>query len=722
MSSQSEGSSYERLGPKRLRLVDVMAQSVGFVGPVFSSAFVIPLVVGVISATGKGGGVAAPLSVIIAAIGIFAIGWVVASYARQVHAAGSLYDYVTRGLGDRVGAAAGMLYYGGVLVLLIGLLLLIGGYIQSTLAAEFKVNPLPSWAWTLLLIALIAAIMYFGVQLSTRSQLTLALVSILVVTIFFISVIVKLGSANSVKPFNPGSAAQGWSGILFGVLYGVLLFVGFETAANLAEETPSPKRHIPIAVLGSAGIAVAFYTLATYVEVAGFHYSLRAITSAAAAPLFALGAPKAAGGYGGTGIDRVLELVVLFDMLAVAIGCAVSASRGLFAMARDRRLPRSLALTSKRYGSPLGAAVFITSTSVIVLLMNQFWTGLFALPKTPHYFAMFVWGSTFGGFALIVVYLLMSVGALKSFARSRGSTLIRVTAVLGVIVTGGAIFGSFYKVTNPTILAPWLAVALFAVGLAATGLFPGRLQASLQLPDLSASVAPGGAAISGALSAPDTATGGGPAAVAGQPPDAPDVLPIQQQIAKLDAEGSILDFVLMVFRIVLGWVFIYHGAQKLFGAFGGGGPSGTASYFASLGLHPGGLWATAGGIVEFFGGIGMLLGLGARIWGLLQFGDMLVAILAVNWANGLIAEKAAGGYEINLALGAIALCVFLLGPGGWSLDRLFGFERAVGIDRWTRRAGQPATQPSQSAPAAVAASPDAGRLDAPGPDGPAPDG
>ena len=692
MSSPTEIPSYERLGPKRLRLPDVIAQSVGFIGPVFSSAFVIPLVVGVISATGKGGGVASPLSVIIAAIGIFAIGWIVSSYAKQVHAAGSLYDYVTRGLGDRMGAAAGTLYYGGVLVLLIGLLLLIGGYIQSTLAAEFSVNPLPSWVWTLILIAIIAAIMYFGVRLSTRSQLTLALVSMIVVLIFFISVIVKLGSANSFKPFNPSSASQGWSGIFFGVLYGVLLFVGFETAANLAEETPHPKRHIPVAVLGSAGIAVTFYALATYVEVAGFHYSLKAITSAAAAPLFALGAPKTLGGYGSTWIDRGLELVVLFDMLAVAIGCAVSASRGMFAMARDRRLPRSLALVSKRHGTPLGATIFITVTSLIVLLMNQYWTGLFALPKTPHYFAMFAWGSTFGGFALIVVYLLMSVGALRSFAKSPGGS-IRISAVVGILVTGGAIFGSFYKVTNPTILAPWFAVVLFGLGLAGTGLWPGRPAASLELADLSSAASAGPGLQSAAAGAVATKAEAGRAMAtraSSESRPARDVLPIRQQIGKLDTEGRLLDFMLLVMRLILGWVFIYHGSQKLFGAFGGYGLKGTGGYMASLGLHPGLLWATVGGLIEFVGGIGMLAGLGARIWGLLQFGDMLVAILAVNWANGLISEKAAGGFEINLALGALALSIVVLGPGGWSLDRVLGFERALGIDRWKRRVARPA--------------------------------
>jgi amino acid transporter len=686
-----------------------MAQSVGFIGPVFSAAFVIPLVVGVISATGKGGGVASPLSVIIAAIGIFAIGWIVSSYAKQVHAAGSLYDYVTRGLGDRVGAAAGTLYYGGVLVLLIGLLLLIGGYIQSTLAAEFGVSPLPSWAWTLLVIALIAAVLYLGVRISTRSQLTLALVSMTAVLIFFIAVIVQLGSANSIRPFNPSSAAQGWSGIFFGVLYGVLLFVGFETAANLAEETPHPKRHIPVAVLGSAAIAVVFFVLATYVQVAGFHYSLRAITAAAAAPLFALGAPKAAGGYGGTWIDRGLELVVLLDMLAVAIGCAVSASRGMFAMARDRRLPRSLALVSKRHGTPVGATVLITGLSVLVLLVNQYWTSLFALPQTPHYFAMFAWGSTFGGFALIVVYLLMSVGALRNAARNPDRTRIRIAAAVGILVTGGAIFGSFYKVTNPTILAPWFAVVLFGVGLAATGLFPGRPAASLRLAGLSdaGAAAPGGPAVASegilAMTTPPAHEGSARIGEAG----GPEIPPIRQQVAKLDADGSMLDFVLFMIRLILGWVFIYHGAQKLFGAFGGYGLHGTAGYMASVGLHPGLLWAVVGGIVEFAGGICMLFGFASRIWGTLQFGDMLIAILSVNWANGLIAEKAAGGYEINLALGALTLAVVLLGPGGWSLDRLLGLEQKLGIDRWTRR-GRPRAVPAAEVLSAVGAVTDTG--------------
>jgi amino acid transporter len=455
-------------------------------GPVFSSAFIIPLVVGVISASGKGGGVASPISILIAAIGVFALGWVISRYAKEIHAAGSLYDYVSKGLGERAGVAAGWLYYMGVLILGVGLGLLIGGYIQSTIASEFSVNPLPPWAWTLLVIGLLFAVMYFGVRISTRTQLLLAMISMLVVLGFFIMVIVKLGHSNSIAPFKPSSSADGWGGIFFGVLYGVLLFVGFETAANLAEETPNPRREIPIAVLVTAGIATVFFLLAGYVEVAGFHYSLKSITAAAGAPLFALGASSKAGGYGGTWIDRLLELVVLFDMLAVAIGVSVSASRGIFAMGRDRRLPSHLATVSKRYGTPFGGTFFVIGAMLVGVVLDQFWQGLFALPKTPHYFSLFAWGSTFGGFALVVVYLFMSVGALRTFAKSSQRTWLVIAAVVGIVITGGAIWASFYKVTSPTILAPEFALIWLGVGIVAAFVTKGRTPASMQLPDLAA--------------------------------------------------------------------------------------------------------------------------------------------------------------------------------------------------------------------------------------------
>ena len=273
---------YERLGEAKLSLVDVIAQSVGFMGPVFSAAFLIPLIVGA-NVAAKGAGVAAPLSVLIAAIGVFALGWIVAQYAKKIHAAGSLYDYVSAGLGNNVGAAAGWLYYSGTMVLTAGLGVLIGGYIHDsiftsdpTVPGVFSAeSPLPIWAWSALFALLVFVVLYFGVQISTRVQLTLALASAAVVLAFFIKVIIDVGSDNDVATaFNPNSSTSGWSGIFFGVLYGVLIFVGFETAANLAEETKEPKRAIPKAVLTSVVVVSLFYLIASYAQVAGFGFNV----------------------------------------------------------------------------------------------------------------------------------------------------------------------------------------------------------------------------------------------------------------------------------------------------------------------------------------------------------------------------------------------------------------------------------------------------------------
>ena len=103
-------------------------------------------------------------------------------------------------------------------------------------------------------------------------------------------------------------------------------------------------------------------------------------------------------------------------MLAVYVGAGVASTRGMFAMARDRRLPAPLASVSSRFGTPAGAIALLIVIQGLLIVASE-WTEIFALEGFPHYFALFAWCSTFGGFALLVVYLLMSIGALASVGR-----------------------------------------------------------------------------------------------------------------------------------------------------------------------------------------------------------------------------------------------------------------------------------------------------------------
>ncbi|MGG5287061.1 DoxX family protein [Pseudomonas viridiflava] len=125
---------------------------------------------------------------------------------------------------------------------------------------------------------------------------------------------------------------------------------------------------------------------------------------------------------------------------------------------------------------------------------------------------------------------------------------------------------------------------------------------------------------------------------------------------------------LTILRVIVGIAFIAHGSQKLFGAFGGYGLEGTAQYMESLGLTPGYLMALLSGGAEFFGGLGLLVGLLARPGAALVTVLLLVAIFTVHIGNGFF--MANNGFEYALALLGGALAVLIEGAGKLSLDRL----------------------------------------------------
>ena len=122
----------------------------------------------------------------------------------------------------------------------------------------------------------------------------------------------------------------------------------------------------------------------------------------------------------------------------------------------------------------------------------------------------------------------------------------------------------------------------------------------------------------------------------------------------------------LVLRIPVGLILAAHGAQKLFGWFGGYGLEGTAQWLASIGLAPGTLMALLAGGAEFFGGLALVLGLLTRPAALVSAFTMLVAIFAVHIGNGLFMSN--NGYEYALTLLAATLALAIQGAGRFSLD------------------------------------------------------
>lgn len=123
---------------------------------------------------------------------------------------------------------------------------------------------------------------------------------------------------------------------------------------------------------------------------------------------------------------------------------------------------------------------------------------------------------------------------------------------------------------------------------------------------------------------------------------------------------------LAVLRIVVGLTFMAHGAQKLFGWFGGYGLAGVGQWMESIGLTPGYLMALLAGSGEFFGGLALVIGLLVRPAAAVLAVVSLVAMFSVHWAHGFFITN--NGYEYALALLAVNVALLVDGAGKWSLD------------------------------------------------------
>ena len=122
----------------------------------------------------------------------------------------------------------------------------------------------------------------------------------------------------------------------------------------------------------------------------------------------------------------------------------------------------------------------------------------------------------------------------------------------------------------------------------------------------------------------------------------------------------------LALRIPVGIIFAAHGAQKLFGWFGGYGLEGTGQWMASIGLNPGYLMALLAGSAELIGGLALILGLLVRPAAAVLAFTMIVAIFAVHIGNGLFMSN--NGYEFGLALLAASVALAISGAGRGSLD------------------------------------------------------
>jgi putative oxidoreductase len=130
------------------------------------------------------------------------------------------------------------------------------------------------------------------------------------------------------------------------------------------------------------------------------------------------------------------------------------------------------------------------------------------------------------------------------------------------------------------------------------------------------------------------------------------------------------DTVLLLVRAGLAWIFLYHGAGTLFGAFHQAGIHGETVYFQANHLHPAEFFTYVDGLTQFVGGILIAVGVFGRLAGFALAGDMIGAMVTITFAQGLAGPNGLG-YQLNLALIIPSLVLGFLGTGRFALDELW---------------------------------------------------
>lgn len=399
-------------------------------------------------------GTAVPLAFLGALITIAFVSFSFIEFSRTYAHAGSVYAFNGRGLGPRWGFLSGWALLLTYMVFTGASLAEAGAFFQTVLSI---VGIQIGWS----LPALVAGVLlwwlaYHDVRLSARITMVFEGISIILILILA-AVILAHGGAHglSLKPFTVGKA--GISAVGLASVFAFLSFAGFEGAATLGEETAQPTRSIPRAITMAVFLTGAFYLLISYTQSEGFGLTPAGVKAFAdsTAPLAAL-----AKTYMGNVMAGLIMFGATISAFSSGLGTATAGSRILFSMGRDGFGPRSLGAAHPRFGSPYRALAVVMLVALILdlVLVNQTGTNVFG------------WLGTIGVLALLLVYLVTQIAAIRLFARlGRWRGIQYLIPVLAILLLGYTLWSNVFPIPPapyryfPYVVLAWLGIGIIAV-------------------------------------------------------------------------------------------------------------------------------------------------------------------------------------------------------------------------------------------------------------------
>ncbi len=446
--------SAERLHRGALGLIDISASTMANIGPAYSFYFAFAGIV--IFA-----GLASPLVVLVAAVGIALLGNTLSQFSRAIPSTGGFITFVGKTFGGTSAVTTALVAGAGYIIAISSVLVISGGFL-SIMIQYYTGTNIPWIIFSAIFTAGAMFMMFRGVAVSTKLAGFFFAFELVVLLVVSIAVLIKDGGHLSSVPFQPSHITNGFHGLAIAFPLAIYLFIGWENSAALAEETNNPRRNVPRAVFLSITLMAVLYLLVAYATVTGFHYNATAL-EAPPIPFIAVAHSLAAW------LAFIAYLAGLTSTLGVLIAAVNSQCRLIFNAGREGLLPRWLGYVHPVRRTPVNAIIaFVGIAGAITLVWALgHWIGGHGNSLSALNF--FFESSTMGTILILFVYLAANV-ALPFFYRKylpAEFSIIKhvVLPALAVVVVGVPIYYLFRPSPpiQPYNWFPWVGVGLVVV-------------------------------------------------------------------------------------------------------------------------------------------------------------------------------------------------------------------------------------------------------------------
>src|SRR2546421_3832375 len=353
-------------------------------------------------------GTSTPFAFLLGGLACLALAVVVMGSTRRMASAGYAYTYTSRSLGQGAGFLTGWLYFFGFFCFVPMTMSGVGGFTRDLIKTEWW-HGMPNGSWFVIFLigmALLLFLAIYDIKLNARTQLLVGVVTVGVIVVLDLIVSAKGGAhGQAIGALGPGNTLKGgFQGIFYGLIFGVLSYIGFETSAVLGEETRNPRRAIPLSVIIAVTFAIVFYVWTTYVIAIGVGVDKAGSGKWAADPTILADTAQR---YSGHFLSVLISIAAILSAFVVCLACATAAARTMFAMGREATLPRWFGRTHRRFKTPANATVAIAVLATIVAALVGF-------------------GWSYGGGPFTVFGLLAGIG------RPPGTVRYRVPCLAGL--------------------------------------------------------------------------------------------------------------------------------------------------------------------------------------------------------------------------------------------------------------------------------------------------